>query len=119
MQRHLELRKRIQLRFLGAPVETGTPVFHQLSQVVDAGTVCPWLARRLIREARAAEPIAQVGKRRIGDVEREFCCCHCLLPNPMVSADTEPGWSCRDPGSWWPRRRRYRRRYICGSSTPS
>ncbi len=65
----LVLGKRVQRRFLRAPVEADPPVIDQATQIIHVGAVGPGRVRRLIGEAGAAQPILQVGDRRIGDAE--------------------------------------------------
>ena len=73
VQRRLELRERVQPRLLGAPVETAAPVLDQAAQVIDVRAVFPGLAGRLIGESRARETFAQIGNRRVRDVQAEGC----------------------------------------------
>ena len=69
VQRHLELREGIEPRLLRTPVEPLGPVADELAQIGEVGAIRPWLARRLVRKARPPQPLAQVGDRRIGDVQ--------------------------------------------------
>jgi len=71
VQRHPELRERVQPRFLGPPVEDGSPVLDQFSQVGDIRALLPWRAGRLIGEARARQAFTQIGDRRVRNVQGE------------------------------------------------
>ena len=85
VQRHLELRQRVQPRFLRPPVEPVGPIGRQLPQIGEIRAIGPRLARRLVREARALQPIAQVGNLPIRHLECErnaASTCHCQKSRP-------------------------------------
>src|ERR1700733_13447245 len=72
MQRHLELRKDIQGRFLHAPIEVVFPVGDEIADIGDAAAEGPWLAGSGIRKARQTEPGFQISDRGVGNVEGEW-----------------------------------------------
>ena len=59
VQRHLELRERIEPRLLHPPVERGAPILDQLAQIRDIRAVGPWRVRRLVGKTRPRQPRAQ------------------------------------------------------------
>ena len=69
LQRQLELRESVQLRFPGAPVEARAPGFAQFLCIGQAGTGGPGLERRLVGPARARKAFFQFGKRCFRDLQ--------------------------------------------------
>ena len=67
VQWHLELRELIEGGFLSTPIEAVLPVGHQITNIIDAAAVSPWIARRRIRKTGKAEPILQVSDGRVGN----------------------------------------------------
>src|SRR5438034_11428234 len=80
----LELRERVEARLLRPPIETPTPIIHQLPQVFEIGPVGPCRPWGLIREAGARQALAQVGDRRLGNLQRR---CRDLVGHRAL-----PGW---------------------------
>jgi hypothetical protein len=70
VQRQRVLRQGVEPRLGGAPVEAVMPVADQLLHVSDVAAIRPGLARRLVGKARARQPLAQIGDRRIRHVQR-------------------------------------------------
>src|SRR5205085_3192981 len=70
-ERHLVLWGGVQPRFLGAPVEGVAPILHELPQVAEIGAVRPRVPWRLIGEAGAGEPVAQVRDCLVGNSQSE------------------------------------------------
>src|SRR5690242_8921745 len=66
-----ELTKTVYPRLVSAPVESVAPVRDQLAQVVAARAGRPHGKRRLVRKARARQPLAQVGERAVRHVKGE------------------------------------------------
>src|SRR5713101_179887 len=70
-----ELAEAVEDRLVLPPVEALSPVAAKLLHVREIGAVRPRPSGRLIREARAAEPLAKVGQHGVGDVDAERCRC--------------------------------------------
>src|SRR5438270_1301115 len=70
-ERRLELRKGVQPRFFGAPVEGAPPILHELPKVPDIGAVRPRVPRSLVGKTGAGEPGAKVGDCLLGNSQRE------------------------------------------------
>jgi hypothetical protein len=75
VQRSPELRDRIEPRLLRPPVESVAPIRDEIAQIPAIRPERPAIAaiilRRLIGEARARKPLAQIGDRGIVDREAE------------------------------------------------
>src|SRR3954447_21995888 len=67
-----ELTKAVYARFLRAPVEAIAPVRYKLTQVVAARAGRPHGQRRLVRKARARQPLAQIGKCGLRHLKGEW-----------------------------------------------
>src|SRR5581483_7738929 len=67
---HAILRKLIEPRLFGAPIEALAPIGDGLLHPRHIGPVGPRRAGRLIRESRPREALAPSGDRRAGDVQR-------------------------------------------------
>jgi hypothetical protein len=67
----LELRQRVERALRRAPVVVVTPVRDELAHEVDRRPKGPRRYRRLVREAHAGEPVAQVAQRGVTDVQLE------------------------------------------------
>src|ERR671933_760920 len=67
------LRKCVQARLLGAPVEAVPPVRNQVLQVVQVGPELPGRpVRRLIGPADTLQSLSHVDQERVRDVQREW-----------------------------------------------
>src|SRR5882672_123944 len=68
-QRHGELAKSGELRFLCTPVKIIASIRKQIPQVADAGARAPGLQWRLVRQPRSAQAFAQVRQILLADPE--------------------------------------------------
>ena len=66
-----ELREAVEHGLVLSPVIVVAPVRAELCHIGEVGPEGPRVARRLIREARAAEPLAEIAQGRLGDVDAE------------------------------------------------
>ncbi len=64
-----ELAERVEPGLVRAPVVAVLPVGDELLHVGEAGAIGPLLPGSLIRPAHAGQPLAQVGERRLRDVD--------------------------------------------------
>ena len=60
MQRYLVLRKAVEPRFLGPPVERRAPIFDELLQIADIGAVGPRCPGSLVGIPRARQSFVQI-----------------------------------------------------------
>src|SRR5438067_11950484 len=67
----LVLRKGVEPRLLGAPIEIALPIRDEAPHVVEIGAVGPGLARRLIGEPGMPQALAQIGDRGVLDRQSE------------------------------------------------
>jgi hypothetical protein len=64
-----ELREAVEHGLVLSPVIVVAPVHAELCHIGEVGPEGPRVARRLIREARAAEPLMEIAQGRLGDVD--------------------------------------------------
>ena len=65
------LRKGVQPRFLGAPIEAVLPIGDEVARRIQVGAIGPGLARRLVGEAGAGEAFAQIVDGGVGHAQGE------------------------------------------------
>ena len=69
--RHAELAKAVDARFLRAPIKVSVPIVDEILKTPKTGTGRPRLEWRLLGPARARQALAQVGERDLGNVQPE------------------------------------------------
>src|SRR3954469_8682705 len=72
VQPRRELAKAVDPPFVRAPIEAVAPVRYKLAQVVAAGAGRPHGQWRLVRKARAPQPLAQIGERGVRHLKGEW-----------------------------------------------
>jgi hypothetical protein len=69
IDRGLEMRERVEQALLRAPVELILPIRDEFTQVREFRAVVPVRALDLVGKARARQSLAEVGERRIRDLD--------------------------------------------------
>ena len=96
-----ELGEGVQQRLVLSPVVVIAPVRAELLHVGEVGAEGPGGARRLVGEARAAEPLAEICEGRLGNVDAERRGRHgsVLSPSMLRAAGPARGQCTGDGGA--------------------